>query len=160
MTLILINAKMYVIILAQCFWYDFKDFNGGWINFSEDGGLYSEFVAAKNVKNLERDCWVDYDFPVKVQEVDALFGHVFLLIVIIYMDFIVFWIDFINSMAKNILSNLIQKHIDIFQPSKLKGLFLSIEGEFFKSVFFLFSFLFFLFKDLFIRSKLYSESYS
>ena len=90
MTLIWINAKKYIIFFTQCFGYDFKDFDRGWVNFSENGGLYSEFVAAKNVEDLERDCWVNYDFPVEVQEVDALFCHMFLLIVIIYMDFIVF----------------------------------------------------------------------
>jgi hypothetical protein len=40
--------------------------------------LYSEFVSAKNVEDLERYCRVDYDFPVEVEEVDALFGHMLL----------------------------------------------------------------------------------
>ena len=37
----------------------------------------SESVAAKDVKNLKRNCRVDDDLPVLVEEVNALFSHGF-----------------------------------------------------------------------------------
>ena len=42
----------------------------------------SESVAAEDVEDLEGDCRVDYYLPVLIEEVDALFGHRILLILI------------------------------------------------------------------------------
>ena len=42
----------------------------------------SESVAAEDVEDLEGDSGVDYYLPVLVEEVDALFGHRILLILI------------------------------------------------------------------------------
>lgn len=37
----------------------------------------SKSVSAKDVENLKRNCGVDGDLPVLVEEVDALFSHGF-----------------------------------------------------------------------------------